>query len=103
LVADEDLGKQSIVNGAERKSWMEQEVAFVLSATYVLTFNDKQRLEDEAAANSQISPLELEQRPRTNNDKPLPECLLQDLPELANVSNTFHEDRLDMLEVGRAL
>jgi hypothetical protein len=22
LVADEDLGKQSIVNGAERKSWM---------------------------------------------------------------------------------
>jgi nitroimidazol reductase NimA-like FMN-containing flavoprotein (pyridoxamine 5'-phosphate oxidase superfamily) len=55
LVADEDLGKQSIVR--QKKSWMRnRKWRSVLSATYVLTFNDEEKVEDEAAADTRTKP-----------------------------------------------
>jgi hypothetical protein len=44
---------------------------------------------------------ELARQDREQTTKSLFECYRTS--ELANVSNIFHEDRLDMLEVGRAL
>jgi hypothetical protein len=105
LVADEDLGNVNC--RAEEKSWMRnRKWRSVLSATYVLTFNDEQRrwkMRRQLNSPEQNRLLELARRDREQTNS-LFECLLQDLLELANVSNTiFHEDRLDMLEVGRAL
>jgi hypothetical protein len=91
MAADACGSWQSIVNwGKRNKLDAEQEVAFeVLTATYVLTFNDEaNNLDDQAAAEfikNKNRLLELKtDRPTTS----LCECLLQDL-ELANVSNNI--------------
>jgi hypothetical protein len=80
----EDLGKQSIVNGAEEKLDAEQEVAFEVLSTYVLTFNDEAKtswkMRRQLNSQEQKPPLELARRDREQTTN-LFECLLQDLPE----------------------
>jgi hypothetical protein len=91
LVADEDLGKQSIVNWGRRKSWMRnRKWRSVLSATYVLNSTRK-------------PPLELA-RQRPNKQRiSLFECFVTGPARAKCKQHYLHEDRLDMLEVGRAL
>jgi hypothetical protein len=90
----------SIQWGRRKKLDAEQEVAFVLSATYVLTFNDEaNRLEDEAAAEfGNKNPWNWQDRTENKQQISLFDVCYRPPAELANVSNTiFHEDRVRTL------
>jgi hypothetical protein len=82
LVVDEDL-KQSIPIGAEEKLDAEQEVAFeVLSATYVLTFNDEAKtswkMRRQLNSPRTKPPWNWQRRETEQTTNKLFECLLQD-------------------------
>jgi hypothetical protein len=89
-----DRGNQ-LSTGKRNKLDAEQEVAFeVLTATYVLTFNDEanDNLDDQALNSSRTRTAFWNWQDETHDKQriSLCECLLQDLPELANVAQQYY-------------